>query len=246
MDDDQVIFGAGDCWGVDANGNSVKFGLLQDIAPDFSFTVKELRGKTLFPSEVRRTEGKITLKAKTGKFNGALLNQLFFNGAITTGRERMVVGEAAMVPASAGPYTIVVANAANYLIDLGVWYADTGVKLDKVAAAAEVLGKYSVDVATGTYTFDATDAEADVLIDYTWTDATGNTIAVTNDIAGVTPEFVVYLRDSDDQGEFGIKLYACTSSKLSIATKLGDFAIPEFEFMALANSAGKVADIFTE
>lgn len=37
-----------------------------------------------------------------------------------------------------------------------------------------------------------------------------------------------------------LKLLSCTSSKLSIATKLDDYAVPEFDFEALANAAGSI------
>jgi hypothetical protein len=35
-------------------------------------------------------------------------------------------------------------------------------------------------------------------------------------------------------------LFACTSTKLTFATKIDDYTIPELDFSAYANSAGQV------
>ena len=245
MDTDQVIYGAGSLWGVDANGVPVKFGTLQDVTVDFSRSLSYLRGKNEYPVKQKTKESKIAFKAKVGMINGAMLNALYFNGTLSTGRERLVDGEAATIP-SATAYTVVVANGANFLADMGISYADGSGRLEQVSAGNEAAGAYSVDASTGTYTFDATDAGKNILIDYTWTDTTGHTIAVDNKTTGVVPVFTCYLRDTNDEGEFGMKVFSCTSSKLAIATKMGDFAIPEFDFEAADNGGGHVFEMYTE
>ena len=70
--------------------------------------------------------------------------------------------QAATVPASPGPYTITVANAATFSVDVGVAYA-SGAPLVAVASAP-AHGQYSV--AAGVYTFNAADAGASVTITY--------------------------------------------------------------------------------
>jgi len=73
-------------------------------------------------------------------------------------------------------YTITVANAANYNDDLGVYYTAGGANagigttsgvFQRVAAPSQA-GQYSVNFATGVYTFASADATAPVLISYTY------------------------------------------------------------------------------
>lgn len=245
---DQAFFGSGTLYGIgsDALATPSKFGTLQDVSVEFSATQKELRGSKLYAEKTANSEAKITGKAKFGRINPVLFNNLYFGGAITTGRERFVEDEAATVPAAAGPYTVVVANGANFKEDHGVVDVATGNPFEKVAAAPAT-GQYMVDVATGTYTFAAADATKALLIDYSWHDAaTGRTLSVTNQLAGLSPTFQIVLREVNEDGEVGLRLYACTSNKLSLASKLGDYMIPEFDFTAKANAAGKTHDFMTE
>jgi hypothetical protein len=175
-----------------------------------------------------------------------LFNDLFFGASIAAGRVRNVEGEGGTIPAAAGPYTILVANSAKFGVDHGVIDAAMGNAYEKVNAAPAT-GQYMVDLATGTYTFAAADTGRKVLIDYSWLDAaSGRTLSVTNQLAGLSPTFQIVLREVNEDGEVGMKLYACSSSKLSLATKLGDYMIPEFDFTAKANAAGQVFDLMTE
>jgi len=246
---EQAIFGSGRLYGVggDTLSTPTEFGTLQDVSIDFSLTKKELRGQNIFPEKIGRAEAKITGKAKMGRINPILFQKLFFDfGTMATGRELLAAGEAASVPASAGPYTIVVANGANFKTDLGVKDANTGAVFEKVAAGSEATGAYSVDPTTGTYTFDASDANRAVLISYTYSDTSGHTLSVGNTLAGVAPTFQIIVWNEDDEGKHGIRLYACSSDKLAFATKMGDFNIPELDFAAQADPAGKVFDEWFE
>ena len=244
---EQSFFGSASLYGIanDALATPTKFWTLQDVSVEFSMTQKDLRGGKLFAEKTANSEAKITGKAKMGRINPVLFNNLYFNGSLLMGRERMVEGENGTIPANA-PYSVVVANGAHFKADHGVFDAATGNQFEKVGAAPAT-GQYMVDAATGTYTFSAADTGKKVLLDYSWQDAaTGRTLSVTNQLAGLSPTFMAVLREVNDDGEVGMKLYACTSSKLSLATKLGDFMIPEFDFTAKANPAGQVFDLMTE
>lgn len=243
---EQAIFGSGDVFliGEDALITPVKMATLQDISIDISISQKQLRGQKLYAEKIGNSEGSITGKFKSGRLNPVFIEQ-FLSGTMSTGRELIVSGEAATIPA-ASVYTVVVANAANFKTDLGVYYAATGNKFEKVAAGSEAQGAYSVDPATGTYTFDATDAGVDILVSYTYTDNSGHTVKITNDLAGMANRYQIILREEDDEGEFGLKLYSCVSSKLSLATKMGDFMIPEGDFSASANAADEVGEFYFE
>lgn len=242
----QTFFGSGELWGIgsDALATPSRFGTLQDVSIDFTFTQKELRGQNLFAEKVANSEGKILGKAKFGRIDLVAFNSLYFGSNVTTGRTRTIYQEAATIPA-ATTFTVTVANAAKFAADLGVSDVTTGKRMEKVASAPAA-GQYSVSTA-GVYTFASADANKAILIDYTYTDsATGRTISVVNTPSGLAPTFQVVLREQDDDGEFGIQLLACVSSKLTMASKLGDYMIPEFDFQAFANASGQIAKLFGE
>lgn len=73
------------------------------------------------------------------------------------------IAEAGVIPASPGPYTITVAEAASFVEDLGV--TKGGTPMTRVASAPAA-GEYSVDEGTGIYTFNATDESDAVVISY--------------------------------------------------------------------------------
>lgn len=239
----QFGFGSGSLWGINsvANSTPVPFGALQDCALDFSFSVKELRGRGQFPLTVARGAGKITGKAKTGNISAQMYNELFFGQALSTGKTTVAQNEAASVPGAAGPYTITAANGATFVEDLGVLDAITATPLVKVAAAP-VVGQYSVSAA-GVYTFAAADADKDVLLNYSYTTTGGSTITISNRQMGTTPFFGITLNQAYEGKQVTVRLYKCTSSKMGFATKLEDFVIPELDFQAMANAAGVIGVI---
>ncbi len=234
-----LVFGSGNLYGISTAANSTprKLGNLQDVAFDFSFTIKELRGAGQFAVDLRRGSGKITGKAKLATLNGALINDLFFAQTASTGLLQSAVSEAASIPAST-PWTVTVANSATFDTDLGVVYAATGLPFTRVASGP-VAGQYSV--ASGVYTFSTGDASAAVLIDYLYTSATGGTrLALSNQTMGVTPTFMGVFSANVGGKIATLKLNACTSNKLSVATKLEDYAIPEFDFDAMCDASNNL------
>ena len=146
---------------------------------------------------------------------------------------------------SATAYTVTVTNSANFVADQGVVYASSGLPLEQVAAGSEATGKYSV--AAGVYTFDSTDASAAVLISYTYTDSTaGQTIAFGNPLQGVQPTFSLIVSRGYNQTGDRFKLHKCISSKLTLPTKMADFAISELDFEAFADASGNTITAYTD
>lgn len=243
-------FGTGNVYGIqltDASGNAVasptpaKFGTLQDVSLDISFTNKELRGQNQFPESIARAGGKISGKAKFGQFDVPLLNSLFFGQTVTTGQTLVADNETGTVPAT--PFAITVANAATFKDDLGVVDVLTGNRLTRVASAPAT-GQYSVS-AVGVYTFAAADTGKAVLLSYSYTAAgTGTTISVTNQLMGYAPTFKLECFNPYGGGNQMIILYSCISSKFSMPFKNEDYAVPEFDFEAFADGVtGKVFDM---
>lgn len=236
-------FGSGLLIATGSNG-PVQFGTLQDVSLDVSGSNKQLFGQNQFAVAVGRGETKISGKAKFGQVSGSLFNDLFFGVTASAGTTKLAYNEAASIPAST-PWTVTVTNSATFVADQGVVYKATGLPLQQVAAGSEAQGKYSV--AAGVYTFDTTDASADVLISYTYTSASaGKTIGFGNPLQGVQPTFsIIVSRGYNGSGE-RYKLWKCISSKLSLPTKMADFAISELDFDAFADASNNTITAYTD
>lgn len=239
----QYSFGSGVLFGTRtdvANSTPIRFGALQDVAIDFTFTLKELHGQYQFPLAVGRGTGKISGKAKFAQINGLTLNSLFFGQSLATGQTLTSLTEAQSVPAST-PFTVSVANSATFAGDLGIAYAATGLPLTKVASAP-IQGQYAVSA--GVYTFAAADAGAAVLISYTYTQASaGTTASISNQLMGSAPTFQANFFEVFNGKQVNLQLNQCVGQKLTLSTKQEDFTIPEFDFMAFADAAGNIGKI---
>lgn len=237
-------FGAGNLWAVRtdvANAPPVKFGALQDVSVEFSASSKPLFGQNQFPLAVARGSAKIQCKAKFAKIDAKAFGSLFFGSTPATGQTTEAVQEAGTVPASS-TYTVTVANHTTWTADLGVFYAASGIQLTQVASGSEATGKYSV--AAGVYTFAAGDASAALKLDYQYTTTGGLSWTQANPLLGQQPVFQAVLSTSwngpNGNTQADLTLLACIASKLTFATKLEDWVVPEMDFDAFANNAGNV------
>ncbi|MGE0105284.1 MAG: hypothetical protein AB7U64_23380 [Blastocatellales bacterium] len=237
-------FGTGSVIALAAGKPPTKVGTLQDIEIDISADTAMLYGQNQFPVAIGRGKGKIEGKAKTGTIDINLFNNLFQQGTIDeTGYLKLIENEAQSVPGSS-TYTIQVTNHTNFDADMGVYYADSGVQLLPVAASSEDTGKYSVNTATGTYTFDSTDASEDLLMSYTYKANTGQEVTIANNLMGDQPVFQLFLQegfnDFGSRRNFTLKLNRCVSSKLTFPFKNTDFSISDFDFSCFADSLGNI------
>jgi len=250
----QLSFGAGALWGerTDTTGSGIgprQFGVLQDIQIDFDWTSKELYGQYQFPVAIARGQGKITGKAKFARILGLLYSDIFFGTSAATGQFAVSQYEAATVPATT-PFTVTVANAATYNDDLGVYYAGTGKAFNRVTTPSAAV-QYSVNFATGVYTFSAADANAALLISYTYnTTTSGSRITLGNPLMGTTPTWKATFYQAISPGSspaapLALRLNACTSSKLSLPTKVDDWTIGELDFTAFADATGTIGTVST-
>jgi hypothetical protein len=233
--------------GTPSGGAPVQFGTLQECSVDFSFSTKPLMGQFQFPVAVARGAGKITGSAKFANIDGAVFNEIFFGLTGSTGQKLVSYNEPGSIPA-VSTYTITVAQSAHFDEDLGVQYASSGLRLLQVASGPTV-GQYSVNQSTGVYTFAAADEGKAVLISYSYTTtASGLNTVITNKLMGISPNFQIDFYNSNPNiagAQWSLRLYACMSSKLTLASKLEDFTIPEMGFEAFANAANNIGEINT-
>jgi len=235
----QFAFGGGALYAVRtdiANATPTRFGALQDVQLDFSGDLKELYGQGQFALALARGKAKIEGKAKFAQINGAIFNNLFFGQTLATGQSLVAQNEPALVPA-ASPYQAAAQNAAAFALDLGVFYAQTGAPLTKVASSP-AQGEYAV--AGGLYSFAAADEGAALLLNYQYSASTGTRIALGNPPMGLTPTFQAVFAEQYGGKQLTLQLNACVASKLSFPTKQDDWSISELDFQAQTDPAGNV------
>lgn len=219
------------------NATPINFGLVQEVTIDEAATVKELYGQYQHPLAVARGTIKTTGKAKVARISGLAFASLFYGATPVAGQLATAFAEAASVPATA-PYNVTPANSASFVDDAGLIYAATGLPLIKVASAPAV-GQYTLSA--GVYTFAAADAGKALLVSYTYTIAAGGQrFPVVNQLTGTTPTFQAQFYTTFQGQAVSLKLNACTSSKLSLQTKMEDFVVPEFDFSCFADATGTV------
>jgi hypothetical protein len=247
----QLGFGSGILVGTaltDASGNAlanptpIQFGILQDCSVDFSFDIKELFGQYQFPVAVGRGKGKISGKAKMAQMNGLTLNSLMFGQTLVSGTLAEVIDTTGTaIPTTPYQITPTVPGGGTWTQDLGV-LDPTGLPMTRVASGPAA-GQYSV--AAGVYTFAAADTTKVVRISfqYTATSTVAKKMTVSNVLMGQAPTFRADLMIPYNGKQFVLTLPCCTSSKLSLATKLDDFTVPEFNWSSFADAAGNVAYI---
>ena len=244
----QYGFGSGSLWAIPTYSlagtvitypTPVPFAGLQEGSVEFSGNVKELYGQYQFPLITMAGHKKITGKSKFGQINATSLN-LFFGETPATGEIKVVKDEAGTIPTT--PFAITVTNSATWTVDLGVVYALTGLPLTR-AATATGAGIYSVTA--GVYTFNTADAALGVKISYAYTAAAapGQVVTINNNLLGSALFFKAVLNMAVQGRHMTLTLNKCISNKLTLATKLEDFTIPELDFAAMADDSNVVGTL---
>ena len=243
----QYGFGAGVLWGIPkiamdgtavTNPTPQAFGALQEVSVDFSWTMKELYGQYQMPIAVGRGTAKITGKAKAARISASLFN-LTFGETLAAGETVAAVDEAATIANNA--VTIDPPGAGVFSEDLGVVYATTGLPLTR-GASASAGGVYSLS--NNVYTFNAADNNAAVKISYSYTlAASGKSFTINNQLLGACPFFKLVMNESYQGKVIHVELNRVISGKLSFATKLEDFMIPDFDFGIMADDSGVIGTV---
>lgn len=247
-------FGSGTFWGVAnmlgspvTNPTPIKLATLQDVTIDFDFDLKELYGQKQFPEAIARGKAKISGKAKFARFFAQAFNQLFFGQGVNTPMKIVSVDEGpSAIPTT--PFQITVVNGATFFLDLGVLDAATQYQFTRVSAAPAA-GQYSVNQATGVYTFASADnvAGRSVLISYYYAAGAGVGFdqAIVNQFMGNQPQFQAAFRLNFQNQELSLLFYNCVCKKLALQSKLDDFTVPELDFAMFVDGSGKLCDVYT-
>lgn len=133
-----------------------------------------------------------------------------------------------------------------FAADLGAVYAATGSSLKRVASAPAV-GQYTVNPATGVYTFSAADAGASVLVNYQYsnTNPSNSNQTILNLPMGYVPTFKSDLTVAYLGKMITFSFPMCVAQKMNMAFKNEDFAVPDFAFEAFDPGNGQVMKVST-
>lgn len=249
-----LLFGAGDFWAtplVDAFGNNIanptpiRLGVMQEMSLEFSGDTKELYGQNQFPVDVGRGKAKVGGKCKNASIYGKQLNNLYFGQTQTGGSMRAVYADSVGTAVPATPFQITAAPPSS-----GTWVSDGGVKDENgtpMTRVAATPGALEYTVANGVYTFNTAQQGKLVYIDflYSYTLATGQSLLINNVAMGNVPVIQVWMQLSYKGQRALVEIFRGNFTKLQMfSTKLDDHNIPELDFSAYADSAGKVARIW--
>lgn len=228
-----------------ANPTPVQVGLLEDVSVDFKDELKPLNGQYRYAVDMARGKGSISIKAKVREFRADILAMGIQGSSTTTGSIIGVTSEAATIPGS--PFQVTVANGATFSEDCGVLNLTTGKWMTRVAAAPATT-QYTVNTATGLYTFAAADTTNNLAISYTYAAAAiGKTVSVSNQVMGASTGYALRAFNVYGGKPLGFKFYNVHTPGLALAMKADDWATEDIEFQAIQDSATaslKVFDIY--
>lgn len=238
---------------------AVNVGFAQELTIDFAGTTKQLYGQKQFPLVSARGTIKATGKWKAAVISGLAWNNVFYGNTFTSGGLNWNVDST--FTSSTTVTTIQVGSSLTFEADLGVKYGATvsstvgsaNFPLQRVATGSESTGTYSIaSTQPGLYTFGGgtTGAATPLKITFTNTTTSGQSLIATNQSIGFTPTFQLDYFTTLSQPTarpFAVRLYSCVGAKHTIAFKLEDFMMPEFDFDIFANASDQVIDyIFPE
>ena len=249
----KFIFGSGECFARPSGGNlatpsgPVRLATLQDVSVEFTYKIVELRGQDLDPEDAANADRSIKGKAAFAGFDIGIFSSLMFSDTIAAGMKGFARHEPHTIAGGTDVTTpIQVTKHLHFVEDYGVRYADGSGEFILVAAGHEAKGAYSVDLLTGTYTFDPDDLGKEVLIAYSFSDSTkGKTLTVQSHSQGYGPKVEIVLTDPYDSADEDypgnvLILPAAKVSKMSLPKKRDGYAISDFEFTAFKDAAGNV------
>ncbi len=236
-------FGSGILTGVrnDATGTYTpqRFGALQEVSVEFSGDIKELFSTYQFPIDVARGKTKIMGKAKVAEIKSAMYNDLFFGQTAPAATQiKYAWNESTTLATGAASYTVT-NSGSTPLVDQGVFLASNGNQFDAVSSSAGA-NQYVFTPSTGVYLFSTHSASLGVLVNYTYTTASGKKLSITNALMGNTPSFAMTLFQQFENNQVVLVLNKCVSNRLSFPTRIDDYVIQDLDFSAFADSSGNV------
>lgn len=242
----QFGFGSGILTGLRNDNSSsvtntpVRFGALQEVSVEFAGDIKELFATQQFPIDSARGKTKIAGKAKVAQIYARMYNDLFFGQTMSTGQLKYAYNESTTLATGAASYTVTFATSVP-LVDQGIFNITSGLQYQRVSSAP-ALNQYTFVETTGVYTFGTHSASQPIYANYTYSVASGYTIAIGNPPMGTTPRFQItlFMQYPNSNKQLVLVLYSCVSPRLSLPSRIDDYWIQDLDFNAFANEGGNV------
>lgn len=243
MAHEQYVFGAGRMWSRQA-GNAatpVEFGLMQDVSLSLDYATDSRYGRNTFPLVLVRGNARLTGQARFASICARLFSEVLMadGNAPAAGALRTAVSEQQTVDAN---QSVTVTNNATFVSDLGVMRASDHDVFEKVFAEPDDR-QYACNESTGVYSFANSATNVPVVVSYTWSDTTGNEVALTNPLAGQPCLFSLVLNQTFQGKSLTVVLNACAADRLSMPARLEDFILPSVSFKAIADANGVIGTI---
>ena len=242
----QYAFGTGVLFAqstMNASANPIEFGSIQSVTFDFTWTTKSLFGQYAIAQAIGRGTGKLTGKASVAQFNAQIFNDIFLGNAMPSANKAIHTAVNELQTVATGNATCNHPN--SFIADLGVFYSSNGGLLTYVASGPT--GDQYTTAANGVYVFNTSLNGAKVFLSYTFQNTgnlgTGTNIPWSNNLIGAAPEFSLVFNTQFNGQAATLIFNACTSTKLSIATKIEDFTIPDFDFEIKADSSNTIGSL---
>lgn len=224
-----ISFGSGQVYATGPDGQSRQVGFLKDVSLDLSAERKAFKGGADVTLVSVISEKKLTGKAGTATFDGAMMAQAF--GATSTVGRRVPYQETTVPVAG----SVSVSHASTFAGDLGV-RDESGSPLALVVSGSPKTGEYKV--AAGVYTF-AAEQVGPVSIAYEATDVDGRTYTVRAGQPKAAPTFRLVLSEPSVSGVPNtITLPAVVFAKLGLSFKAEDYSEASLDFEAQADAFG--------
>lgn len=236
------VFGPGRWFGINnvTNPTPARTIVQQDMSVTFKRSVKTLFGEKQLAADVSSGDLNVTGKVSYGTMNPRLFADLLFGAGSAVGQTLEADNELGTLTTHA--YTV--ANGSSMSsstpgVDLGVVNSTNGARYVRVASGSEVAGtSYSFASATGVYTFASAETGTVFKFSYLYPAATtGETVAMTNQYQGKVNDFTAVMvfpwtNAANAVEQDVLTLNSCIASQAEIATKMGDYGKPSFDFEA--------------
>jgi hypothetical protein len=197
-----------------ANSTPRKFATLQDVSVDFKGELKSLNGQYQFPDSVARGKTSISGKAKFGRVNGPVFNELFFGETPTVGctlaafKETATVGTsptAATSVATASGGTTLTFTAVPAGVVVGSFVSDSTTSA-AIAAGTTVTAKTTTTVTLSAPTSASVGSGDSIVFSPSYAVANQTTFGVDLGVVYVgTGEMLTYVASSPTVGEYSVE-----------------------------------------
>jgi uncharacterized protein YxeA len=227
-----------------SNPNPLPFAIIDGLTIDTKPSYAKYKGQYVHAKVVALKEAETTFKIDTIDIFAGALAQMY-GATPAAGSMIPVVGEI-KVSLTGASYTV--ANVGTGTQNYFVQNLTDGIWMTRVASGSEATGKYSVNEATGVYTFAAGDNGKNLSFTYAYGSASvGKTTTIANAVGSiVTGVQLVGFAQSTNGKPAGVKLLNAYLEGLTLDFKAGDFTKQGVSgFCAEDATTGNVMSLWT-